>query len=123
MELFKSPIPKIGANIQYEERWAQKHGGGPVNKWLWDTMLGAHVLDNRAEICSLKFQAFIRLGVPNYAGHIDPYKSEGKNGLNRMADVGLKDLLLYNGLDARLTWDVAQEQMKEMLGEGNPDHI
>jgi DNA polymerase len=113
IRFLQSPVPKIGANIQYEERWAQVHAGGPVNAWLWDTMLAAHVLDNRPEICSLKFQSFIRFGVPYYAGSVDTHMGTTKNGLNTLTEVPLKDLLLYNGMDGVLTWDVAQQQMQE----------
>lgn len=114
IRFLQSSVPKIGANIQFEERWSQVHAGGPVRGWLFDTMLGGHVLDNRPDIVGLKFQGFVLLGYPNYAAHLEPYMEEYRNGLNRLAEVNLKDLLLYNGIDAALDWDVAQIQIQQM---------
>jgi len=56
----------------------------------------------------------VLLGYPNYAAHLEPYMEEHRNGLNRLAEVNLKDLLLYNGIDAALDWDVAQIQIQQM---------
>lgn len=116
VELLQGPLPKTGANIQFEERWSQIHAGGPVNNWWWDTMLGAHILDNRSGICGLKFQSFVRLGIPYYAHKVDGYKQPKANGLNRLNEVDIKDVLLYNGLDAANTWDLAQIQSRDVDG-------
>ena len=110
--LLQSDIPKIAANAKFEERWSRLHAGGPVKNWLWCTMVAAHVLDNRRGTTGLKFQAYTRLGVGSYDDQIKPYMEPQKNGLNRLNKVHIADLLLYNGMDALLTWELAQVQIK-----------
>ncbi len=65
---------KIASNLKFEERWSRAKLGHGVASWYWDTMLAAHVLDNRPEISSVKFQAYVRLGVPDYASAIHIWK-------------------------------------------------
>jgi uracil-DNA glycosylase family 4 len=108
IEVLDGPLPKIGANIQFEQRWH------PVKNWAWDTFLAAHTLDNRQGIPGAKFQAFVRLGVPDYSLAVAPYLSPGKNGLNTIERAPLKQVLIYNGMDAITEYDVALDQMKEM---------
>jgi DNA polymerase len=113
----RSNQPKIGANLSFENRWAMKEFGKPVRNWVWDVVNMAHLLDNRADITSLKFQAFVRLGVGDYSSHIAPYlKSVGGGGntKNRIDEVDLGELMHYCGLDALYTVQVAKLQMKEM---------
>jgi len=54
--------------------------------------------------------------VPEYNSHIEPYlKSDGGgNAPNRVREVKLDQLLLYNGLDALLEYEVAISQAAEM---------
>ncbi|KKK64622.1 hypothetical protein LCGC14_2982360, partial [marine sediment metagenome] len=113
--LLRSPIPKIAANIKFEERWTRKVLGHGVRNWKRDTMQAAHVLNNEPGITSVKFQAFVRLGVGDYDSHIVPYfKSASSNAPNRIKELNLSDLLLYNGMDALLEFKIAEKQMKEM---------
>jgi len=115
-EVLKSDkVRKIGANIKFEERWTRREFGRGVRGWLWDTMQAAHVLDNRSGINGLKFQSFVRLGQGPYDTTVSPFlKADNSNAANRIGEVELSTLLLYNGMDARLTWELAQLQMKEM---------
>jgi uracil-DNA glycosylase family 4 len=114
-ELLQSPIPKIASNLKFEDRWTRKEFGFRVRAWAWDTMLAAHVLDNRPGITSVKFQAFVRLGQPAWNDKVDPYIKSGKGEkFNRVFDCGIKDLLHYNALDASLEFEVAVNQIKEM---------
>ena len=111
--LLKSPIPKIASNLKFEERWTKAKLGHRVKNWWWDTMIGAHVIDNKAGITSVKFQAFVLLGAKSWDDHIKPYKnSTGGTKFNRMKEVDLKDLLMYNGLDALYEYKVAKKQVK-----------
>jgi DNA polymerase len=112
-----SKVKKIGANIKFEERWTRAVLGVRVRNWDWDVMNAAHVLDNRQQITSVKFQAFVRLGCPDYDSHLNPYKGgdeDGGNAPNRLKDVGLEKLLLYCGLDSLLEYLIAVDQKKEM---------
>lgn len=113
-ELLKSPMPKIASNLGFENRWTMVKLGHKIRHWWWDTMVAAHVLDNRRGITGLKFQALVLLGMEKYDEHIEPFlKAKSKNDrFNRIHDLDLKDLLLYGGLDSRLEYGVAMRQMK-----------
>lgn len=105
---------KIASNLKFEERWTRKVFGYPVANWGWDTMLAAHVLDNREGICSLKFQMFVRCGVV-YNTKVDEYLSVSEDGYNiANQEIDIKDLLLYNGLDSLFEVMLARLQRKEM---------
>ena len=114
--LLRSPIPKIASNLKFEDRWTRKAFGHRVRGWVWDTMLAAHVLENRPGITSVKFQSFVRLGVPVWNDHIEPFlKTKGDARVNAiLREISINDLLLYNGLDALLEFRVATEQIKAM---------
>lgn len=108
-------VGKIASNLKYEDRWTKNKLGVRVRGWRWDTTLAAHALDNRGSISSIKFQAFVRLGAPQYDHHVKPYlKTSGGNQINRIGEISLEKLLLYNGLDSLLEYKVAMLQMKEM---------
>ena len=114
-ELLKSDTPKIAANMKFEERWTRGVLGYGVRNWRWDTMQAAHVLNNEPGITSVKFQAFVRFGVGDYDSHISPYfKGPSSNAPNRIKELKLSDLLLYNGMDALLEYKIAEQQMVEM---------
>ncbi len=79
-------------------------------------MLAAHCIDNRSEICSVKFQAFVLLGLADYDSHIAPYlKSKTANGVNRIRDLEEEDLLMYNGLDSLVEYIVMERQKEIMI--------
>ena len=79
-------------------------------------MLGAHTIDNRGGITSVKFQAYVLLGVPEYSSVVGPYLyAKEANGLNQIDKAPVRDLLLYNGLDSLLEYRVMLKQ-KEVLG-------
>lgn len=117
LELLQGDAPKVGYNARFEHRWLLARYGVRVRNWVWDGMLAAHTLDNRPDITGLKFQAFVRLGAPDYDSHVKPYlkaRTNGGNEPNRVGRVDLDSLLNYCALDALLEWHVAQHQMKEM---------
>jgi len=112
-QLLKSSMPKIASNIKFEDRWTRVKMGIPVKNWWWDTMIAAHVLDNSPKVTSIKFQSFVLLGAESYDDHISPYLKSTKNSkFNRIHEIDLQDLLLYNGLDSLLEFRVARKQMK-----------
>lgn len=111
--LQKPTLTKIASNMKFEERWTRKKLGHGVSPWEWDTMQAAHCLDNRTGVTSIKFQAFVHLGIGDYSSHISSYlKSESSNELNRIYEVDMDDLLMYNGLDSVLEYHVAKIQQK-----------
>lgn len=116
--ILESPeIKKIAHNLKYEDVWSRAILGAKPQGWVWDTMLTAHLLDNRRKITGLKFQTYVRYGVSGYGNLIEPYlKSKGKNAndFNNIGKAPLKDLLLYNGLDTIFTYKLFMNQVKEM---------
>lgn len=114
-----SKVRKIGYNFKFESRWFKSKLGVWPRNWAQDGMILSHVLDNRKGITSLKFQAFVLLGVDSWDDSIKPYLksvNEGGNEKNRIHEIGLDRLLFYGGLDALLEWKVAVVQA-EQLGE------
>ena len=84
-KFIQSPLKKIAANMKFEDRWTRRMLGHGIRNLVWDTMQAAHVLDNRPEITSVKFQAFVRLGVARYDQRIKPYLESRQGGRHRSA--------------------------------------
>lgn len=107
----------IASNLKHEDRWTRKAFGRPVRHWIWDTMVAAHVLDNRPGICGLKFQAFVRLGAEAYDEHISQFLKEREGQkTNRVKDeVDLRQLLTYCGTDTLLEYILAADQVAQMV--------
>ena len=109
----QSSLPKVGANIKFEDRWTRAILKVPVCNWVWDMMQAAHVLDNRKEISSVKFQAFVQLGVDPYDHHISPLlEASAPNEVNRIREIPIVDLLEYNGLDSLYEYQLALLQRR-----------
>lgn len=116
-ELLRSDrIEKLGWNCKFEDRWAFRQFGHPVRGWVWDGMVGSHILRNQKGLVSLDFQAYVRYGQPLYNKHIKPYleAAEDSNSPNRIKQIPLRQLLIYNGLDSLLTYKIGIQQMKEI---------
>ncbi len=117
-------VSKVASNMKYEDTWTMVRliGGTIVRGWEFDTMLGAHVLDNRKGISGLKFQVYVRLGVVEYNSEVAPYlkaKIKGGNEINRINELldkpnGVESLLTYCGYDSIYELRVALLQMEEL---------
>lgn len=117
-------VSKVASNMKYEDTWTMIRliGGTEVIGWEWDTMLAAHVLDNRKGISGLKFQAYVRLGVVEYNSEVASYlkaKVKGGNEINRIYELldkpnGMASLLTYCGYDSIYELRVALLQMEEL---------
>ena len=115
VEYLQSPSEKVGANTKFEERWSRRAFGVEVQNVVWDCMLSSHHLDNRRGICSVEFQSFVRLGCVPWDAKVSPYfDSEDSVSLNRVYEVDLDSLLLYNGVDAVSEYLIAEKQEQEM---------
>jgi uracil-DNA glycosylase family 4 len=113
--LLKSSCPKIAANLKFEDRWTKKILGVQVRNWAWDTMLAAHWLDCREGITGLKVQAFLQLGIPAFNTKVEDYlKSVDGSPYNRVDQIGLDDLLTYNGLDSLIEFEIAKIQQRKL---------
>jgi len=114
VEFLRSRVPKVAHNAKFEDRWARRVLGVSVRSWHWDTMQAAHVLDNRRGVSGLKFQAFVQLGQEPYNETVAPFLEGSSNVPNRVTQADAHDLLLYNGLDALLTWSLYRKQRKDL---------
>jgi len=109
--LLSSPCPKVGWNIKFEDRWVKHEFGHPTRNWAFDGQIGVHCESSRRKSKSLDFQAFTKLGLPPYDKHISSFlKSKGSSPINRIVeDIGLDDLLLYNGMDSLLEYKLGYD--------------
>lgn len=118
VDLLESDVPKVGQNIKFETRWAMAKLGVRVRKWRFDDMLAAHVLDSRSGITSIKFQAFVRLGMPSWDDAISPFLKQKGNKKNKImefvAQYGWEALLRYCAMDSLAEWHVAQVLAKKV---------
>lgn len=121
-EYLRSPIPKRGANIKYEERWSRSKLNTRVRNWVWDTMIAAHIEDcRRGGVCSVKFQSYVKLGIGAYNDHIEEFLRTKKDStINQISEeIGMRDLLKYNGIDAYVEYHIASIQMKRLKYKRN----
>jgi hypothetical protein len=114
--LLESDCPKRAHNLKFESRWTRHFLMTRVRNWQHCSMQAAHVLDNRPDITGLKFQAYARLGYPDYDSHIRPYLEGGANGLNRIRRLPIDKVLRYCALDSLLEYRLSEIQIKELNG-------
>lgn len=115
-------IGKICTNFKYELAWTKTRLKCDVKNWMFDTMLAAHLLDNRPGITSLKFQAFVQFGVGDYSSELDQWLHTGDkdgNAKNRIFELiktneGIDKLLTYCALDSIYTYRLFEIQAKQM---------
>jgi DNA polymerase len=114
-------IGKMAHNIKFEETWSTVKLKQSVNNWQWDSMLAAHILDNRPGVTGLKFQAYVNFGIIDYDSFISSYlkakDSKNGNALNRIMELinkpgGKEELMTYCGLDSLLEYKLAMKQME-----------
>src|SRR5262249_22692731 len=80
--LLDTEVPKIAANLAFEERWSRRFLGLAVRGWEWDTVIAAHWLNCHRGVSSLKFQTFVRFGVADYDARVEPFRSAGDGSGN-----------------------------------------
>lgn len=118
--LLTSKIKKVAHNLKFEDAWSKVIFGVDVRNWVWDSMLAAHVLDNRKGVTSLKFQTYLHFGVAGYDTAIEPYlegiDKKCGNSTNRIdlaiQELGANEVLMYCGLDSLFTRKLAIQQME-----------
>jgi len=76
--------------------------GVETQGWLWDSMLAAHLIDNRKGVTDLKFQAYVSLGVEDW--------SRGVEGIG--TETASADTLRYNALDSFYTYWLYKHQRR-----------
>lgn len=108
-----SKIKKVAANIKFEHAWTKAKYDFDIHPWHWDTMINAHIINNRPGITGLKFQTYVNFGVIDYDSEISTYlqptskdkKELGANAFNQIhkcleSPHSKEQLLIYCGLDA-----------------------
>lgn len=116
-------IKKVAHNLKYEQTWTQCCLKTDVENWYWDTMLQAHILDNRPDITGLKFQTYINFGIGDYSSEIEPVlqgeDSKNCNSLNKLElymkspENALK-IMQYCALDSIFTYRLMLLQQKQI---------
>lgn len=123
LEFLQSDVKKLCHNGKFENLWSMVRGGYndtegcSINNLYWDTMLGGHSLYNNKKN-SLKYCAYIHLGILGYDTEIDPYLEASKedeelyggNAFNRIHEAPLDKVLKYNAMDSILTFKVYEAQ-------------
>lgn len=126
IQFLQSPkIWKMAHNMKFENMWTEIRMRTKVMNWRWDSMLAAHLLDNRPGITGLKFQTYVNFGVVDYSSSIAAYlKSNDKdgNGFNKLVDPAIveaikEELLIYCGLDSLYEYKLAMKQMEVIYGK------
>jgi len=126
--MWSEHIQKMAHNLKFEEAWTVNRLRQPVRGWYWDSMLAAHILDNRPGVTGLKFQTYVNFGIVDYSSEISPYlQSEGKsanelNTINELVDTfgGREKLLRYCGNDTIYQYRLALKQMELMKYDDLP---
>ena len=106
-------IKKTAHNIQFEDTWIKTILGYSVLGWDWDTMIEAHIHDNRMGVTGLKFQTYVNFGILGYDDSISKFlesKSKNSNDFNTVKEAPLNELLQYCGEDAYYTQLLQQKQ-------------
>lgn len=105
----RSKVGKMSHNMKFEDTWTNVRLKTVVDRWHWDSMIAAHILDNRKGVTGLKFQSYVQFGVSDYSSEISPYlravDDDNANSINRIDELLLKPggqekLLKYCALDS-----------------------
>lgn len=91
--------PRIVHNVRFEGRWMTQHCGGEVAQDVWDTMLLAHMYDERTPK-GLDYLLPTYLNIKPYWTHL-PRKGD-------YTGVDTEDLGNYNAQDAWYTWELKE---------------
>ena len=120
-------IGKIAHHAKYEARVSLSKLGVLPEPWAWDSMYGAHVIDNR-QPCGLKPQKYFNFGISGYdtmEKYMDPAKEDkeacGNNAQNSLRKAcenprKLNMLLQYVAQDSLYSYMLAMLQMEELKG-------
>lgn len=117
-------IGKMAHNMKFELAWAEQILGQTIKGINFDSMLAAHILDNRPGVAGLKFQTYVRLGIVDYASEVEPFLRAGNkesggndfNSVNKLMNTpeGRKKLMLYNGYDTAYEYRIALQMINEI---------
>jgi len=103
--LATNSIKKIVANLKFERDWSKWMFDIKINGIFFDTMIAAHFLDNRPKITSLDFNNYVNFGIEPYDRAVSKLlktpNDADANQFNRIGEIDLESLMLYNGMDSK----------------------
>jgi len=117
-KIFSSGRNFSAHNMNFEDSWTRNIIGVIPKKWSFDTMIAAHVLDNRADITGLKMQTYINFGIRPYDRDVKKYLKGDEEGFNSVEEIPLEKLLTYCGRDSMYGKLLERKQRKELKKEG-----
>ena len=120
--LTDNTVGKMAHNIKFEDNWTRYRLNTEIKNWQWDSMLAAHLMDNRQYVSGLKFQAYVQFGVADYASDVSKYLRSGSKSGNAFNHIralleepeGKEKLMKYCALDSHYEYMLAKWQMKEL---------
>lgn len=113
--LKKKNIFKTAHNMKFEDMWSRKIIGTHVINLCFDSILGAHILDNRRNSVGAKFQTYINFGIPDYSSNITRFLSaENGMAINQIDRIPLNDLLIYNAYDSIFEFGFTLRMLKKI---------
>jgi len=121
IDLLTNPkVKKMAHNMKFEDTWTVEKLKVEVKGWDWDSMIAAHIIDNRSGITGLKFQTYINFGIVGYEEEIAPYlrantTEHGANAINNIMELvktqtGRRKLMTYCALDSIYEYRLALKQ-------------
>jgi len=111
-------IGKMAHNIKFEDIWASVILECDVNNWALDSMIAAHLSDNRARTKDLGFQGLVHFGVKDYWSWTLPFikgkDEKDANSFNRMSEAPLEKVMKYCAMDSLIGYNLAMMQMEKV---------
>lgn len=105
--LTDSKIGKVAHHLKFENLWTTQILKFNIKNWHFCTMMGSYVFDERKGAQGLKFVSFCKWGIPDYDKSVSNHiKAKDSNSFNRLEEVKIDTLCLYNGIDDKLTSDL-----------------
>lgn len=109
--ILESELPKSIQGAQFEQLWARNHLVMEIRNVQHDSMLAAHVLDERKRATSLEYQVFERWGT-FYKQEVD------RANLEKASE---ESLARYNTLDTWTSYHLSLDQVKRLHRENQVD--
>jgi DNA polymerase I-like protein with 3'-5' exonuclease and polymerase domains len=107
-------LKKVMHNSKFEIRWSHAKVTKKMKGFHWCTQTNAHILDNRRGITGLKFQSYVNFGIADYEVGSKAYIKGNKEGFNLMAEMPVRERLMYCSLDSHLTHMLYEKQRQQM---------
>jgi DNA polymerase I-like protein with 3'-5' exonuclease and polymerase domains len=113
--LRSNSIKKYFWHMKFEKMWTQWIFKTKMDGYYFDGQLASHIIDNRKAITGLKFQTYIKLGIPGYDEEIEKYlKGKHANDKNNIKKAPLQKRLEYVAMDAHTTYH-CNEKLKNKI--------